>query len=155
MQQTIERHRGEPSYRPIVVVEDATLAQVAAITADGSTSSCPTSVVEQVPTRKYPADALAAHLFGYVGQANEAQLGDGIVQGAIVGQSGRRAVYNKILMGEDGAGASSSTASAARSARSKRSSRPKGAGVQLTIDYDLQKAAEDGFRARRASTARR
>src|SRR5687767_8451206 len=30
---TVNRHRGQPSYRPIVVVEDATLAQVAAITA--------------------------------------------------------------------------------------------------------------------------
>src|SRR6186713_2268837 len=30
VQDIIERHRGEPSYRPIVVVEDATLAQVAA-----------------------------------------------------------------------------------------------------------------------------
>src|SRR6188472_1150229 len=32
VQDIIERHRGEPSYRPIAVVEDATLAQVAAIT---------------------------------------------------------------------------------------------------------------------------
>src|SRR5262245_37535856 len=28
---TVARHKGEPSYRPIVVVEDASLAQVAAI----------------------------------------------------------------------------------------------------------------------------
>src|SRR5262245_7560995 len=28
----VARHRGEPSYRPIVIVEDASLAQVAAIT---------------------------------------------------------------------------------------------------------------------------
>ena len=32
-EQIVERHRGEPAYRPIVVVEDASLAQVAAITA--------------------------------------------------------------------------------------------------------------------------
>ena len=36
VQQTIERHRGEPSYRPILVVEDATLAQVAAISGAAS-----------------------------------------------------------------------------------------------------------------------
>ena len=101
MQQTIERHRGEPSYRPIVVVEDATLAQVAAITA--RRLELPEVDVLEVPTRKYPADALAAHLFGYVSQASEAQLGDGVAQGAIVGQQGVERVYNKILMGEDGA----------------------------------------------------
>ena len=32
VQQIVDRHRAEPSYRPIVVVEDATLAQVAAVT---------------------------------------------------------------------------------------------------------------------------
>src|SRR6476620_161794 len=33
VRQIVERHRGEPRYRPIVVVEDASLAQVAAIQA--------------------------------------------------------------------------------------------------------------------------
>ena len=33
MREIVERHRREPSYRPIVVVQDATLAQVAAVTA--------------------------------------------------------------------------------------------------------------------------
>src|SRR3990167_8200490 len=33
VRQTVERHRSDPIYRPIVVVEDATLAQVAAIAA--------------------------------------------------------------------------------------------------------------------------
>src|SRR5688500_14035231 len=33
VRQTVDRHRGEPSYRPIVIVEDATLEQVARIAA--------------------------------------------------------------------------------------------------------------------------
>ncbi len=99
----VDRHRGEPSYRPIVVVEDASLAQVAAITARRLDFELPDVVVEEVPTRQYPTDALAAHLFGYVGEASDAQVGDGIQQGAIVGQSGVERVYNKLLMGEDGA----------------------------------------------------
>ena len=33
IQEVVVRHRNEPQYRPIVVIEDATLAQVAAITA--------------------------------------------------------------------------------------------------------------------------
>src|SRR5262245_50030475 len=33
VKQIVDRHRGEPTYRPIVVVEDATLAQVAALSA--------------------------------------------------------------------------------------------------------------------------
>src|SRR5512147_2774125 len=31
VEQIVARHRGEPAYRPIVVVEDASLAQVAAV----------------------------------------------------------------------------------------------------------------------------
>src|SRR5687767_9177827 len=80
VKQKVDRGRGEPSYRPIVIVEDASLAQVAAITARRLDFELPDVVVEQVPTRQYPTDALAAHLFGYVGQASDAQLGDGIEQ---------------------------------------------------------------------------
>src|SRR5215207_3134212 len=86
VKQIVDRHRGEPSYRPIVVVEDATLAQVAAVTARRLDTELPDVVVEEVPARRYPAQAMAAHLFGYVGQANDAQVEAGATQGAIVGQ---------------------------------------------------------------------
>ena len=143
---TVDRRRGEPSYRPIVIVEDATLAQVAAITARRLDFELPDVVVEEVPTRQYPTDALAAHLFGYVGQASDAQLGDGIQQGAIIGQSGVERVYNKLLMGEDGA-KRVVVNSMGREIRTLEQVPPvEGRRVQLTIDYDLQKAAEDGFR---------
>jgi len=146
VQQTIERHRGEPSYRPIVVVEDATLAQVAAITARRLDFELPDVVVQKVPTRKYPADALAAHLFGYVSQASESQLGDGIGQGAIVGQQGIERVYNKILMGEDGARRVVVNSVGREISTLEEVPPTEGRRVQLTIDYDLQKAAEAGFR---------
>ena len=35
----------------------------------------PGVVIEKVPARKYPTDALAAHLFGYVGEASESAGG--------------------------------------------------------------------------------
>jgi penicillin-binding protein 2 len=142
--QTIERHRGEPSYRPILVVEDATLAQVAAISA--RRLELPDVRVEEVPTRMYPSDALAAHLFGYVSQASEAQLGDGIVQGAIVGQQGIERVYNKLLMGEDGAKRVVVNSVGREISTLEEIPPTEGRRVQLTIDYDLQKAAEAGFR---------
>jgi penicillin-binding protein 2 len=146
LRQIVDRHRGEPTYRPIVVIEDATLAQVAAITARRLDFELPDVVVEEVPTRQYPADALAAHLFGYVGEANDSQVGDGVSTGAIVGQSGIERVYNKLLMGEDGA-RRVVVNSMGREIRTLEEVQPKqGRRVQLTIDYDLQKAAEDGFR---------
>src|SRR6187399_1616355 len=104
IRQIVDRHRGEPTYRPIVVVEDATLAQVAAVQAHKLDFELPDVLVEEVPTRKYP-EALAAHLFGYVGQVNDAQVANdpSLRSGDIVGQSGLEKVYNADLKGEDGA----------------------------------------------------
>ena len=86
-------------------MQDATLAQVAAVTARRLDFELPDVVVERVPTRRYPVDAMAAHLFGYVGEVNDTQVaGDAHLRsGDIVGQSGIERVYNNLLMGEDGA----------------------------------------------------
>src|SRR5262245_30789186 len=146
VRQIVERHRAEPTYRPIVVIEDASLAQVAAITARRLDFELPDVVVEEVPTRQYPTDALAAHLFGYVGEASDTQVGDGIQSGSIIGQSGIEKVYNKLLMGRDGA-KRVVVNSMGREIRTLEEIPPvEGRRLQLTIDYDLQKAAEDGFR---------
>jgi len=146
VRQIVARHRHEPTYRPIVVIEDASLSQVAAIMARRLDFELPDVVVEQVPTRQYPIDALAAHVFGYVGEASETQIGNGIRSGSIIGQSGVERVYNDLLMGEDGA-RRVVVNSVGREIRTEAEVPPKeGRRVQLTIDYDLQKAAEDGFR---------
>jgi penicillin-binding protein 2 len=145
VQQIVNRHRREPSYQPIVIVEDATQDQVAAVAA--RQYELPEIDVQEVPTRKYPADGLAAHLFGYVGEADEAQVRDiGVARGAVVGKYGVEKVYNALLMGEDGA-RSVVVNSVGREIRTLGQEQAiEGRRVQLTIDYDLQKAAEDGFR---------
>jgi hypothetical protein len=61
----VDRHRREPTYRPITIVPDASLAQVAAVVA--RRLDLPDVCVERVPTRRYP-ETMGAHLFGYVGE---------------------------------------------------------------------------------------
>ena len=144
----VERHRREPSYRPIMIVQDATLAQVAAVRARRLDFELPDIVVEQVPTRQYP-EAMAAHLFGYVGEVNDAQVteGDGLKSGDIVGQAGIEKVYNAMLMGEDGA-KRVVVNSVGREIRVLEENPPtEGKRLQLTIDADLQKSVEDAFKA--------
>jgi penicillin-binding protein 2 len=145
VQEIVDRNRREPSYRPIVIVQDASLEQVAAVRA--RQYELPEISIDQVPTRKYPADALAAHLFGYVGEADERQVKElGMSRGAIVGMHGVEKVYNELLMGEDGA-RTVVVNSMGREIREQGKDLPnEGRRVQLTIDHDLQKAAEDGFR---------
>ena len=67
--------------------------------------------------------------------------------GAIVGQSGRREGLQQAADGRGRRQARRRQQHGPRDPRrSRRSRRSKGRRVQLTIDYDLQKAAEDGFR---------
>src|SRR4249920_2169424 len=148
IRQIVDRHRREPTYRPITIVQDATLAQVAAIRARRLDFELPDIVVEQVPTRQYP-DAMAAHVFGYVGEVSDAQVtsSESLKSGDIVGQAGIEKVYNEMLMGEDGA-RRVVVNSVGREIRTLEESAPnEGKRVALTVDYDLQKALEDGFKA--------
>ncbi len=147
LREIVERHRREPSYRPIVMVQDASLAQVAAVTARRLDFELPDVVVQEVPTRRYPAQALGAHLLGYVGEANEQQMGDaGVPSGTVIGQSGLERTYNKVLMGADGA-RRVVVNSVGREIRTLDEEKPsEGRRVQLTLDASLQRAAEEGFK---------
>lgn len=143
----VDRQRREPTYRPIVVVQDASLAQVAAVTARRLDFELPDVVVQEVPTRQYPDQAMAAHLIGYVGEATEDQTtADGVATGSIVGQSGIERTYNKVLMGADGA-RRVVVNSVGREIRTIEEVPPvEGTRVELAIDYAMQRAAEDAFR---------
>jgi len=140
----VDRHRREPTFRPIVIVQDATLAQVAAVKA--RKIELPDVYVEEVPTRQYP-ETMGAHLFGYVGEVSDTQVSDqeGLKSGDIVGQSGIEKVYNAMLMGEDGA-KRVVVNSVGREIRTLEEDEPtEGKRLQLTVDYDVQRAIEEGF----------
>jgi penicillin-binding protein 2 len=144
----VDRHLREPTYRPITVVQDASLAQVAAVVARRLDFELPDVVVEQVPTRRYP-DTMGSHLFGYVGEVSDSQVAENasLKSGDIVGQSGLEKVYNTLLMGEDGA-KRVVVNSVGREIRTLDEDLPtEGKRLQLTVDYDVQKAIEDGFDA--------
>jgi penicillin-binding protein 2 len=147
VREIVDRHRREPSYRPITVVQDATLAQVAAVTARRLDIELPDVVVQPTPTRQYP-EMMAAHAFGYVGEVSDKDIAEGnnLRSGDIVGQSGIEKVYNALLMGEDGA-KRVVVNSVGREIRTLEEDLPtEGKRLQLTIDYDLQKAVEDAFK---------
>jgi penicillin-binding protein 2 len=142
----VSRHRREPTYRPIVILDDASLSQVAAVLA--RRLDLPDVQVDEVPTRLYPTEAFAAHLFGYVGEASEGQVeAEGLPIGTIVGQAGIEKVYNKLLMGEDGARRVKVNSTGREIALLEEIPPHEGRRVQLTIDMDLQRAAEEGFKA--------
>ena len=143
----VERHRPDPAYRPIVLIRDASLGQVAAVAAHAL--ELPGLFVQQLPTRYYPAGKVAAHLFGYVGEVSDAQLASAEFQnvrsGFVVGKSGVEQTYNQFLMGRDGA-RRVVVDSIGREIDTIGEVAPnEGRQLQLTLDYDVQQAAEDAF----------
>jgi penicillin-binding protein 2 len=147
LHETVNRKRREPSYRPIVLIENASLEQLVAFMA--RQWELPGIISQQVPTRKYPPRALGAHLFGYVGEVTESQLTrpeyQGVESGAVVGQAGIEQAFNQYLMGADG-DRFVVVNSVGRELETVGRKQPvEGRRLQLTIDADLQKAAEDGF----------
>ncbi len=147
IREIMQRHRRDPVFRPIPIIEHATLAQVVAVRS--RQLEMPELVVQTVPTRTY-LQGFGAHLFGYVGEIQDAQLDRpdfaGVEQGAIVGQTGLERIYNASLMGEDGR-RNVVVNSVGREIDELGLVEPvEGKRVQLTIDYDVQRALEDAFR---------
>jgi len=148
IRETVDRHRREPTYRPIVVLPDATLAQVAAVTARRLDFELPDVVVQEVPTRQYPADSLAAHLIGYVGEASDQQMAvEGVPAGSIVGQFGIERVYNQMLMGGDGARRVVVNSMGREIRPIEEIPSVEGRRIKLSLNYQMQRAAEEAFKA--------
>jgi penicillin-binding protein 2 len=150
LRETVNRRRREPSYRPIILIENATFEQYVAIMA--RQWELPGILPQQVPSRKYPGSEMAAHLFGYVGEVREDQLQHadytGIEPGAIVGQAGIELAYNQMLMGTDGNKTVVVNSVGREIGLPLGEEAPReGRRMQLTIDADVQQATEDGFDA--------
>ena len=128
MRETVNRRRREPSYRPIVLVENATFEQVVAFRA--RRLELPGIIEQQVPARQYPRSEMGAHLFGYVERSERGGSDETGVcrrRARVDGGEGRRRAV--VQQAADGQGRrqawSSSTAAAARWGRPASSCRSK------------------------------
>ncbi len=142
----VARRRREPSYRPIVLIENATRAQVMAM--EARALELPGIDRQPVPAREYSGN-VGAHLFGYVGEVSEAQLQRAeykdLGAGAIVGQAGIEQAYNRLLMGVEGHKSVIVNSRGREISEVGKEEPREGSRLQLTIDADVQKAAEEGF----------
>jgi penicillin-binding protein 2 len=99
--------------------------------------------------RQYPDKALAAQIFGQVGEIGEKQLKDpkyrGLVQGQRIGQSGLEYEYDQFLRGKDGE--RRIEVNAANQPTGRRSEKQPTAGdrLRLTLDERLTRLAQRGL----------
>ncbi|MGH6691273.1 MAG: penicillin-binding protein 2, partial [Gammaproteobacteria bacterium] len=109
----------------------------------------PGVIVEVEPQRTYPSSRFAAHLLGYVREANEEQLKGGRHRrGDMVGQTGLERLLDEYLRGRDG-GESIEVDAMGRPVRLMQQTEPHpGAQVITTIDRRVQEAAEQALEGR-------
>ena len=110
--------------------------------------------VQQRTQRSYPEGSLAAHVVGYVGTVTEDQLkrseesGDGSLEyrsGDVVGQSGVELAYESVLSGVRGEQTVFVDAHGDVLGYSTTIDPQPGSDVVLTIDMDVQRAAEESL----------
>ena len=102
--------------------------------------------------RRYPLGLMASHLLGYVGEISDKELVDprygDYLSGDLIGRMGIERRYEKLLRGQDGKRFVEVNA-LGRKAELLGDKRPilprRGVDLGLTIDLDVQRAAEDAF----------
>jgi penicillin-binding protein 2 len=129
------------------LMRDAPFAVLAGV--EESRSELPGIEVQVEPLRRYPNGSLAAHLLGYAGEINDAELDSlteqGYQSGDLLGRTGVERSYEEILRGHDGAEYVVVNAMGKRvSTLAGEAPRPPVAGhdLVLTIDLKLQRALE-------------
>jgi penicillin-binding protein 2 len=99
----VRRYRRN-SYDPVTLLRDAQFETVSAL--EERRVLIPGLVIQTEPKRRYPFDAVAAHVLGYVSEITERELTAGEFprarSGALVGRDGLERVYDERLRGKDG-----------------------------------------------------
>lgn len=141
IQQKISVHSG---FDPIRIRPDVTQDIVTII--EEQKEQYPGVVIEVQPLRNYALKQEGAHTFGYVSEISDAELeakkDQGYKSGDIVGKFGLERIYDKDIRGENG-GEQVEVDVAGKPVRILGRKEPKpGYDLILTIDKDLQEAAE-------------
>jgi penicillin-binding protein 2 len=134
-------------YRPVPLAQDVDKTKIVYIREHQE--EFPGVEANAVADRSYPYGTLAANIIGYVGQINDRQLATrkklGYRQGDSIGQTGLEASYEDALRGQAGV-TKLQVDSKGRVLGVLGSQTPvQGHDVQLTIDIDVQKLAEESL----------
>lgn len=144
IQATIRHYQSAPKYQPIPLKQDITPDEQAFIAAHRDDLPELETLDEQ--RRLYPPNGFMAHVIGYVGEVSEADLNNSkyafYSPGDVVGKSGIEEAYDEILRGVDGSRDVIVNSHGKEVGMMGQEFAKPGKDLYLTIDLDLQKAAE-------------
>jgi len=141
---TLRRYRTQPGYQPIPIKQDVTADEQAFIAAHRNEFPELETIDEE--RRLYPRDGFAAHLIGYVGEVSEDDLNNPrfayYEPGDVVGKAGVEETYDSLLRGQDGSREVIVDSHGREVGYFGIEHAVPGQDLRLTIDNDLQRAAE-------------
>jgi penicillin-binding protein 2 len=133
--------------QPITIAEDLTMPQVASIQAQAM--EFPELNVNPVQRRNYPYGSMAAHVMGFIGEATEKDLKNrsDLKLGDLLGKRGVELMYDNYLRGKDGSQYWEYDSHGRRldEYRPLRKEAVAGDNIYLTLDFELQRRAEQYF----------
>src|ERR1700693_5245339 len=139
-----------PQYQPIFLKEDITPDELAFI--DAHRNELPELDTIMALRRLYPRNGFMAHLIGYVGEVTEDMLNQPQFElynpGDVVGVSGVERQYNNALMGTNGARRALVNSHGREVGLLSETDAIPGKPLKLTVDIDLQIAAEEALEGR-------
>ncbi|MGA8764455.1 MAG: penicillin-binding protein 2 [Candidatus Sulfotelmatobacter sp.] len=139
-----------PQYQPIFLKEDITPDELAFI--DAHRNELPELDTIMAHRRLYPRNGFMAHLIGYVGEVTEDMLNQPQFElyspGDVVGVSGVERQYNAMLMGKNGARRALVNSHGKEVGQLGETDAVPGKQLKLTLDIDLQIAAEEALEGR-------
>ena len=146
----IRRFASLPQYQPIFLKEDITPDELAFI--DAHRNELPELDTIMAHRRLYPRNGFMAHSIGYVGEVTEDMLNQPQFElyspGDMVGVSGVERQYNAVLMGKNGSRRALVNSHGREVGRLDETPAQPGNQLKLTIDIDLQVAAEEAMEGR-------
>ena len=143
----IKRFASMPQYQPIFLKEDITPDELQFI--EAHRNELPELDTIMAHRRLYPRNGFMAHLIGYVGEVTEDMLNQPQFElynpGDMVGISGVERQYNTLLMGKNGSRQALVDSHGREVGRLGETEAIPGKQLKLTIDLDLQIAAEEAL----------
>jgi penicillin-binding protein 2 len=152
LRQQLEEAKSLPHFQPIVVKPEASPADIAFI--ESHRADIPVLEMLPVHRRRYPRGGFLAHVTGYVGEVSAKQIekSNGRYRaGDIVGKSGLEQEYNDRLMGTDGMRRIIVNSVGREVGRLQQTDAIPGKPIQLTVDYNVQLAAEEDLAGKRGA----
>ncbi|HUK24421.1 MAG TPA: penicillin-binding protein 2 [Terriglobales bacterium] len=149
----IRKFASMPQYEPIYLKDDITPDELAFI--EAHRNELPELDTIMSHRRLYPRKGFMAHVIGYVGEVSEQMLNQTRWEfynpGDIVGKSGVELEYNQVLMGQNGSRQVVVNSHGKEMGELGEKPATPGKPLKLTIDIDLQIAAEEALGDRRGA----